>query len=280
MGDFCQRRPMLERVFAQADLMDRVMERVGVDAPTAARLDRGNFGWEALLYERGELLITNVPLDELQRAEQYVMNSTTGAWCRFTGLDAICWAVFQGDLYFGGAEAVFRADIGYLDDDEEIVADMLGAWTHLGRPGQIKSFTGIRPLLRTSVGAAPEVGISIDFKESDPSSAPTIAQTAVARWGIALWGLDVWGENIVFRTDWSGATGIGTYGAPRLRITTDPSQATELPLLLSEGGDELLLTEGGESMLLTEVVEGAGSVSTDVFQVLAFDIHYQPGGLI
>ncbi|MGE0850972.1 MAG: DUF6455 family protein [Hyphomicrobiaceae bacterium] len=47
MGDFCQRRPMLERVFAQADLMDRVMERVGVDAPTAARLDRGMTWYEA-----------------------------------------------------------------------------------------------------------------------------------------------------------------------------------------------------------------------------------------
>jgi hypothetical protein len=41
MGDFCYSRPMLERVFAQAELMDRMIERVGVNPAVVARLDRG-----------------------------------------------------------------------------------------------------------------------------------------------------------------------------------------------------------------------------------------------
>ena len=47
---------MLERVFAQADLMDRVMERVGVDALTAARLDRGHD------LVRGAIAVHRLPL--------------------------------------------------------------------------------------------------------------------------------------------------------------------------------------------------------------------------
>jgi len=47
MSDFCYGRPMLERIFRQADLMDRVMERIGVDPSTAARLDRGMAWYQA-----------------------------------------------------------------------------------------------------------------------------------------------------------------------------------------------------------------------------------------
>lgn len=47
MSDFCYGRPMLERIFRQAELMDRVMERIGVDPSTAARLDRGMAWYQA-----------------------------------------------------------------------------------------------------------------------------------------------------------------------------------------------------------------------------------------
>ncbi len=47
MSDFCYSRPMLDRIFRQAELMDRMMERVGVDPAAAARVDRGMAWYEA-----------------------------------------------------------------------------------------------------------------------------------------------------------------------------------------------------------------------------------------
>ena len=47
MSDFCYSRPMLDRVFRQAELMDRMMERVGVNAAAAARVDKGMAWYEA-----------------------------------------------------------------------------------------------------------------------------------------------------------------------------------------------------------------------------------------
>jgi hypothetical protein len=47
MSDFCYSRPLLDRILRQAELMDRVMERVGVDASAAARLDKGMAWYEA-----------------------------------------------------------------------------------------------------------------------------------------------------------------------------------------------------------------------------------------
>jgi hypothetical protein len=47
MGDFCFDRPMLKRVFRQVALMDRMMERVGVDPAAAARDSEGTAWYEA-----------------------------------------------------------------------------------------------------------------------------------------------------------------------------------------------------------------------------------------
>src|SRR5262245_20451697 len=41
MSDFCISRPMMDRVLQQAELMDRMMECVGVEPVRAARLDNG-----------------------------------------------------------------------------------------------------------------------------------------------------------------------------------------------------------------------------------------------
>jgi hypothetical protein len=41
MRDCGYGRPMLDRVFRHAELMDRMMQRIGIDAAAAARLEKG-----------------------------------------------------------------------------------------------------------------------------------------------------------------------------------------------------------------------------------------------
>jgi hypothetical protein len=50
MSDFCYRAPMLQRVLRQAEQMDRMLQRVGVDRVRAVRMDKG-MAW----YDTGEL---------------------------------------------------------------------------------------------------------------------------------------------------------------------------------------------------------------------------------
>lgn len=47
MSDFCYSWPMLKRVHDQAELMDRVMEAIGLAPARAARIDRGMAFYEA-----------------------------------------------------------------------------------------------------------------------------------------------------------------------------------------------------------------------------------------
>ena len=47
MSDFCYSWPMFNRIFHQVDLMDRMMEIVGVNPAIAARVDKGEAWYEA-----------------------------------------------------------------------------------------------------------------------------------------------------------------------------------------------------------------------------------------
>jgi Family of unknown function (DUF6455) len=47
MSDFCYGWPMFNRIFHQVELMDRMMEVVGVKPAIAARVDKGGAWYEA-----------------------------------------------------------------------------------------------------------------------------------------------------------------------------------------------------------------------------------------
>jgi hypothetical protein len=59
------------------------------------------FGWQCVEYPKENILLVNVPIAERQTQHQYVMNINTGAWCRFTGVNAGCWSLLGDALYFG-----------------------------------------------------------------------------------------------------------------------------------------------------------------------------------
>lgn len=59
-----------------------------------------SFGWQVVLSPSDSLLIVNVPQTS-NKFIQHVLNVNTLSWCRFTGLNARCWATFGNDLYFG-----------------------------------------------------------------------------------------------------------------------------------------------------------------------------------
>ena len=47
MSDFCYSWPMFNRIFHQVELMDRMMERIGVNPGVAVRIDKGIAWYEA-----------------------------------------------------------------------------------------------------------------------------------------------------------------------------------------------------------------------------------------
>lgn len=79
----------------------------------------GDHPWSATMWRnRGTLLISASPKDTDPQC--FVMNTETGAWCRYTGWDVRCAVVFQHGLYFGREDGlIVEAENGGNDLDPD-----------------------------------------------------------------------------------------------------------------------------------------------------------------
>lgn len=193
-------------------LSQKIQDLINKDAQIYA----ANFGWQVILYPIGNKIIVNVPSMPGLISYQYVMNTITGAWCRFTGWNALCWALFGDNLYFGALNgAITQADVGLSDSGASIVANGLQAFSYFDTPNQ-KQFTAMRPMLYASRGIAPACQVNVDFDTGSPS-AVTSNNISTTLWG-APWG-SPWSTNNSTVRNWQGAVGIGRAGAPHMVVS-------------------------------------------------------------
>lgn len=187
----------------------------------AARSYKSNFGWQLMPYPRGTYVLLNVPIQEGQTQHQYVMNTLTGAWCRFTNQNANCWAVFRDNLYFGSNEGtVNQADTTGLDLSTPVDAIGQTAYNYFKPYGGLKQWTMLQPLLTTDSDARPFIGISTDFKDNAVLGTPSSASTISALYDSAIWDTDVYAVENRSVADWSTISGIGQCASLHFRSRT------------------------------------------------------------
>lgn len=187
----------------------------------AARSYKGNFGWELTPYAKGTMAILNVPIQEGQTQQQYVMNTITGAWCKFTNMNFNTWAVFKDNLYGGGNDGrVYQADTTGLDLTTPIDAVGQGAYNYYEMRGRLKQWKLLQPLVTTDSDARPAIGISTDFKDNASLGTPTSSQTSSALYDDAIYDTDVYGVEGRTSADWTSITGVGQCAAIHFRART------------------------------------------------------------
>ena len=177
---------------------------------TAARNYKDNFGWQLIGYPKGTKAILNVPVSAGTNSEQYVMNTLTGAWTRYTGMKAFCWEVFQENLYFGGLDgAVYRADVGGQDWDRPIATELLTAFNYYGARGVLKRWTMVRPVMLSDGVVTPKLEVDIDFQVSDVTSTVSLVESIGAGWDEINWNEFLWGEDVLISSSWTSVNGQG-----------------------------------------------------------------------
>ncbi len=242
-------------------------ERIQRVMNQSARDYKDNFGWQLLSYPRGTRAILNVPISEGEQQEQYVMNTLSGAWCRFTGMDANCWELFNDDLFFGGNDGiVFQADQGSLDLNETISADMQTAFNYFQLRGLQKRFTMVRPLLTTDQQVQPGLAFNVDFQEDAPIVTPSTSAVIGALWDDADWDAAVWAGGVISSTNWNSIAGIGYCASVRMTVNLSGQ-----PVL--SGALWGLAQWGFNTWFLS-------SPASVVLQVNGFDLLYEKGGFI
>ncbi len=189
-----------------------------------------NFGWEAILYPIGNKVIINVPQVAGKTQYQYVMNTITGAWCRFTNWNANCFATLGDTLYFGGnlgaaanSAYVAKADTGYSDNGAYIFGEAKTAFRYFGSTGLQKRMTMVRPVFQTAGIMQAALAMDMDFADTRPTNSPTFSGTSGTAWTTALWNTFKWGDISAIKKDWQGVSGVGFAGALHLRIVNNAS---------------------------------------------------------
>lgn len=209
-----------------AAISGKIVNLVNADAQRYAT----NFGWEACLYPVGNKLLINVPATPGKRQYQYVMNTITGAWCRFTGWNANTFATLGNDLYFGsnlgvGANSAFvaKADVGYSDNGAYISGEAKTAFQYFGSPGSQKQITMCRPTFLTAGSMQAALAVDVNFEDRYPTAQPTFSGTTGTPWGTKVWNTFPWGDVSSIKNDWQDVSGIGYCAALHMRIVNNRS---------------------------------------------------------
>jgi hypothetical protein len=189
----------------------------------AARSYNTHFGWELTFYPKGTMMLLNVPIQEGITQHQYVMSTLTQAWCRFTGWGANCFAVYNGELYFGGnAGVVYHADTGAVDGSTAIDAIGQGAYNYYKQRGITKNFGHIRALVTTdSTSLIPAVGMSTDYKDNETLGTPSASTLVGAKYDVAVYDTDVYALDSLAVAEWSGVSAEGYCGSIHFRSQTN-----------------------------------------------------------
>lgn len=194
----------------------------------SVRLSKNIFGWQPILYPKGTQLVFNVPQSSTV-FHQYVFNTITGAPCRYTGMNALCWGLLNDNLFFGGIDGkTYRSDDGFSDNGTNIDTDALQAFSYFGSPNVNKIFKLAEPIFKSTGNPNAAVDFNTDFDILSPTATAEASPTNAAVWGVSLWGVGLWGtDGLIFR-GWRGIRGIGRSGSIRIRIKSNTSNASWL----------------------------------------------------
>lgn len=211
----------LSKAIATAEVNKKtaLTDRIQSAVRDAISLYGDNFGWEICLYDTQGMLLLNVPINNSGAAHQYVMNTITGAWCRFLNWSAFTFTLFNGDLYFGANTKTKQAWIGGNDDGALIQGDCLPAFSLLGSAGN-KHVKEVQPVFGITGPCGYKLELRTDFNKEGLSGSPSLSPGSFSLWDTAEWDTATWGGSETIRKDWETVFAFGRYVSPLIRAAS------------------------------------------------------------
>lgn len=187
---------------------------------------KAQFAWQPVLYPQGTALIVNIPLRSTV-SYQFVMNTITGAWCRFLGWSAEALMVAGGSLYYALGNKVYLAWTGTDDAGASIEAVVKTAFQPGARRGRISQIKLVKPTLTADFDLTVQLALDTDYEDRRLLSSVTNFNQAVARWDVARYNLSVWsGGNVTINRWRTVAHKPGNDFALRMRISVRDTAVT------------------------------------------------------
>lgn len=211
---------MSSQINVKSSITNKIQQKIS-DATTQFAT---NYGWQIVVNPPQNMLFVNVPISSTE-FHQYVMNTISGAWSRFTGVNAKCW-VFIGDvLLFANGGNVYQFWDGNNDNGAMITTDLLPSFSSFGSQSQLKRFT----MARVSMGYdydfafSGQINIDFDIGSQPPQPYNALSNANSGQWDVAVWDVEIWGGAITPFSRWQMASGMGHYGSFRIKTATKNS---------------------------------------------------------
>lgn len=203
-------------------------------------------GWQMCQHPTKQMFILNIPKVTEADPIQFAANMISGAWCRFNGWDAECFASFEGDLYYGGKDGrVMKADTGAIDDTTPYTGTIFWSFNDLGAQTMRKSMRMARINVQSSFVPTGQFTMRRDYDFSTPAApVSSAAPPDGALWDVAVWDISEWPSvTTTPYARWQNISGFGAAIAPVWQVTVGDADDIDLRVtsldLLYEIGEVL-----------------------------------------
>lgn len=211
---------------ATIDRAQSLTAKIDTAFTEAASLYGSNPGWAVCVFPQGSFVLVNVPISTYY-SEQYVMNSITGAWCKFQGIYANDWLVFDKQLYFASLTKVAKAWTGTSDFGGSIQGNARQAYNYFRARGRQKHSALVRPTISTTGAVNLSLSLDADFSDAAFSSVPAASASSGFEWDAsdALWDSAEWAPDSETSRNWSTVP-CNPFFAAALGLQASSSDAT------------------------------------------------------
>lgn len=215
----------LDQIAMQNVAITKNIAPVWIEAVLARQ---GLTGWQLVLWPSEGMGFVNLPKRDAGDKTQFVVNARTGAWCKYTGWDALCFREFDNKLFYGTSDGrVMRAEVGGADDGGNYTATIFPSFSDGGAKATRKLVHMVRPYFTSNFVIDPQVTVNVDFDTLLPPTPSSVAPSLEgARWGVARWGQGRWPREVRHYSEWKAAQGIGVYVSPIIQVTLSTAAIT------------------------------------------------------
>jgi hypothetical protein len=159
------------------------------------------FGWQAVLLAKGPAVLVNVPVSST-RSYQFVMNTITGAWCRFTGWNAAAMLVLDGRLFFAVGRTVKEGWTGFDDSNGVITCLAATAFTYGPVKARGKKVTMVRPVMQASSPITFGLALDSNFVTRTALSSSSSLTSGQSLFDSAVYDTSLWADGTVAMNKW------------------------------------------------------------------------------
>lgn len=214
---------------------------------------RGGYPWHILKWPAQSKAIVSIPgIGSIIEPRNMVVNTKTGAWSEYTGMDTSCTVLHDSRAFYGTSDGlILEMEQGGTDNSAEYSFTCLLAQDSLGQTGFYKTCHMARAIFNSSRPFNAKITALVDYNIETPAAPNSPSALDYGVWDVGLWDNAVWDSNIV--------TGITSRWRSVGRSGIEVSPLVQM----SSGSD----ATGGEPAITPDV------------ELVSIDILYETGGI-